>query len=427
MSQENTSPIASESLCAFDLANFDPKLQSSYLFYLQFNGFPDTKQQLFPYTGLHSIDSYYYCQTGLSKNIYHSRLGISGKTYHDLYFDQLHMELTNLLHQHCFHGTPYLILDDSKHIGLIFQPSEQSTLSPLALAQKIDQLVQQQYRIVFPSGTGRYCNTTTLSTCLHGLDGFYEGHRETSHLKRLSFFHMTPGVFTTQLLKQMCNHADYRTIMGQCRQACISLGRGQLSAGFTQIEHLFLHLLKYSFNFELTRNVLSYIKEFLNIRLTVYQQLHDIDLNHLCNLESYKTIEECLESLLPVFHHLTPTDIPLAGCSDLVAYSAYYIHRHLSEDIALQEIAAYTDTTPSYLSNAFHQQTGMTIKQYQAQIRMEKACDLLSHTDKKIGEIAQLTGFSDRRYFTAMFKAQIGMTPQQYRQSKLDGSISSPT
>ena len=47
-------------------------------------------------------------------------------------------------------------------------------------------------------------------------------------------------------------------------------------------------------------------------------------------------------------------------------------------------------------------------------IRMQKAKELLEHTDLKNYEIAERVGFSDSHYFSVAFKKTTGKTPTEY-------------
>lgn len=49
--------------------------------------------------------------------------------------------------------------------------------------------------------------------------------------------------------------------------------------------------------------------------------------------------------------------------------------------------------------------------------RILQSCHLLQETDKKIGEIANLTGFNNISYFNKVFLKTIGCTPKEYRNS----------
>ena len=50
-------------------------------------------------------------------------------------------------------------------------------------------------------------------------------------------------------------------------------------------------------------------------------------------------------------------------------------------------------------------------------LRVEKAKELLLRGDKKIYEIAALTGFEDTAYFSKVFKKYAGCPPKEYEQS----------
>ena len=126
-------------------------------------------------------------------------------------------------------------------------------------------------------------------------------------------------------------------------------------------------------------------------------------------------IEECHEAILPLLIQICHAAQQQGSWCDAVANAAYYLHSNIQKDVTLAEIAAYADAAPAYLSNLFHQQTGMTIKQYQQKIRLEYACRLLRTTNSKVSDIAKQSGFSDRRYFTKVFKDTYAESPAEYR------------
>ena len=50
---------------------------------------------------------------------------------------------------------------------------------------------------------------------------------------------------------------------------------------------------------------------------------------------------------------------------------------------------------------------------------MEKAQELLIHTQKKIKEIAFLVGYKDELYFSKVFARLYGMPPSKFRKTML--------
>jgi len=70
---------------------------------------------------------------------------------------------------------------------------------------------------------------------------------------------------------------------------------------------------------------------------------------------------------------------------------------------------------PTYLSNLFKKQTGITLIDYINHYRVEKAKELLSDPLNKIYWITEQVGFVNQRYFSQVFKRITGLTPVEYR------------
>ena len=95
-----------------------------------------------------------------------------------------------------------------------------------------------------------------------------------------------------------------------------------------------------------------------------------------------------------------------------------YIHAHYSEDLTLNTLADQVYLNPNYLSNIFAQVTGCTLNKYIKQIRMEKAQELLLHTNMKVSDISQAVGYPNTSYFCKSFQKLFGTTPERFRQGE---------
>ena len=80
------------------------------------------------------------------------------------------------------------------------------------------------------------------------------------------------------------------------------------------------------------------------------------------------------------------------------------------------DIAAHVKVVPTYLSEIFNKEIGMSIPQYLTRLRIEKSKKLLSESEMKVFEIANSVGFKDANYFGKIFKKHVGVTPQQYHE-----------
>lgn len=88
----------------------------------------------------------------------------------------------------------------------------------------------------------------------------------------------------------------------------------------------------------------------------------------------------------------------------------------------IEDIAALLYIHPVHLSNTINEVTGKSPCDFYEERLMEIARQLLSETELPIGEIALRLTF-DPSNFTKFFKHFQGVTPRQYRQIMLSGSV----
>lgn len=60
-------------------------------------------------------------------------------------------------------------------------------------------------------------------------------------------------------------------------------------------------------------------------------------------------------------------------------------------------------------------ETGQSFTETIRKLRIDKAKHLLLDTDLKLNQIAAMTGFSDPKYMSKVFRAEVGMLPIEYR------------
>jgi two-component system, response regulator YesN len=96
-----------------------------------------------------------------------------------------------------------------------------------------------------------------------------------------------------------------------------------------------------------------------------------------------------------------------------------YLQQHYQDEVNLQEIADTFFLSREYISRKFKQEYKLTITDYLTNIRMEKAIKLLQNPYLKIYEVAYGVGYGNEKYFSKVFKKQVGITPNEFRQSLL--------
>ena len=96
------------------------------------------------------------------------------------------------------------------------------------------------------------------------------------------------------------------------------------------------------------------------------------------------------------------------------------LHRDPGLDWNQTGMAERMNISVSYLQKLYKKQFGIRFIDDLVQARMEKAVTLLTTTDLHIGEIAEQCGYRHATHFMRQFKAQMGVTPSEYR-SKVMG------
>lgn len=76
----------------------------------------------------------------------------------------------------------------------------------------------------------------------------------------------------------------------------------------------------------------------------------------------------------------------------------------------------------SHLRQAFKRQGGVGAREFHAQARLRRACDLLANSDLAVKEIAERLGFSSAFHFSARFKADQGRSPSAWRRRSTGSS-----
>jgi len=146
----------------------------------------------------------------------------------------------------------------------------------------------------------------------------------------------------------------------------------------------------------------------VNVMAQEWQLSHSLERFHVNTLFHQFVYE--------VFNQLQKQDIFLSK-PDLAAQALRYIHDHYMETITLEQLAQTLSYSAKNLSKVFKKETGHSLIDYVIQVRIDHAKELMKNTSATIQEIAESVGYSDRLYFTRIFKKFAGVSPGRYKDS----------
>lgn len=130
-------------------------------------------------------------------------------------------------------------------------------------------------------------------------------------------------------------------------------------------------------------------------------------------LMKLKHILDEQEGVQPQPNSLAADDIE--DSNFVIRQAEEYMRQHLGGDLSLTAVAERVKLSPNYLSMLFKAKTGQKYTECVLRMRMEKAKQLLEHSEFKIYEIAEICGYSNGKHFISAFKKYVGVTPTQYK------------
>ncbi len=98
-----------------------------------------------------------------------------------------------------------------------------------------------------------------------------------------------------------------------------------------------------------------------------------------------------------------------------VASAKEFVQAHADDTITLEQVIQHVHVSRFYFCKLFKRATGMTLTEYIARVRIEKAKNLLVDPSRRISEVVFAAGFGSIPRFNSLFKRHVGVAPSEYR------------
>lgn len=92
-----------------------------------------------------------------------------------------------------------------------------------------------------------------------------------------------------------------------------------------------------------------------------------------------------------------------------------YVNGNYQDNLTLGTFCEQKHYSVAYISRRFKQETGVTLREYVQNVRIEKSCELLEDSDLRVVEIARRVGYEDIKFFNQIFKRRMQISPREYR------------
>lgn len=163
-------------------------------------------------------------------------------------------------------------------------------------------------------------------------------------------------------------------------------------------------------------NIYTYLYSFFEGDLEDFQEIFSYTINIAEQLGHFNSLSDILIWLESFCDKLCTllSERKSVRSDTLIEQAKAYIEEHLSEKLALADVAEYLSISSGHLSNTFKKFTGVTISDYIATMKIDRAKELI-HTHKYLMyEISDMLGFENPYYFSKVFKKVTGISPREY-------------
>lgn len=96
---------------------------------------------------------------------------------------------------------------------------------------------------------------------------------------------------------------------------------------------------------------------------------------------------------------------------DKVMEARLIIEQHLDQPLTIRELSRKVAMNECYLKKGFKTLVGRTIHEYQQELRINKAKELLQQQGRSVSDVANTLGYSSISHFSTAFKKATGMKP----------------
>lgn len=100
-----------------------------------------------------------------------------------------------------------------------------------------------------------------------------------------------------------------------------------------------------------------------------------------------------------------------------------YLELHLGEKFNIAALAESVGYNKNYLSTKFSREVGVSLSDYLARLRIERAKFALHNTSESVQQISERLGFGSVSYFSAQFRKAVGQTPTDYRNRRNEEAV----
>lgn len=255
----------------------------------------------------------------------------------------------------------------------------------------------------------------------------------------------------TELIVVLNGHGFHKSLNGrqELQRGSVVIVPPPMAHEMEEMKHLEMYVLKFDlhslpFIHDIFKNDPGFRSLFLQMPisqldiepispflLNEQQLLHIISLMNVMFLEfsaskpGYTTVIQthllALAAYLSRCFHPKQTSVSMQ--MERLLCTVTYMEDHICQKIHIQELADLVYLSTRQYGRIFREVYGISPSAYLAELRLNRACQLMANPDIPLNAIWEMCGFSDNAFFYRCFRHRFDITPKEYRIKLLDSII----
>ncbi len=264
--------------------------------------------------------------------------------------------------------------------------------------------------------------TISLSGIHSGLSEIHTAYKEAVHTMRYRFQYGKNSIITYGLVQNKTFHYNNSTDSKSAQIIMDYIKRGNSCSSGREVVDKIIALANINDN-----SALESLEFFLYDTVNSLNKIiYEAGFKHLEEKNNFtrqllkaESFHNFLENLVRILDMLRDCGKTIKESNTICDRAKAFIEKNYRDpNINNTTIGEILGISPSYLSQMFREQKGITLIDYLYKIRIRKAKELLSDSPLTIEEVAAKTGFLSSSTLIKVFKKSEGITPGAYRKLK---------
>ena len=306
-----------------------------------------------------------------------------------------------------------LIQKQLKHLGRVKTVKLGEGIIGVVLSDKIDSsderiknLMEKLYTDII-AGT-KASLTIFISSKYYGMNDFIEKAPMLLKMQDITFFNKENRIIFDSIYEQFSNTIPYPIQTEQ--KALEALSNGENDKYKEQIDR-FINRIKQTTPFVAKCYLSIFATNVVNYTKITNKAISE-------DIISMVEISENLDKTAEIFKNVV-TEVKLATaerdekfCDNVIDFIE---KNYTNYDFCVSDLSDYLGVSASYAGKKFRNKFGQSFNNYLSELRIEKAAELLTTSNIKLGKLGEMCGFRTDAYFVTIFKKIKKMSPQEYR------------